>query len=128
MTIYSNAKVEEIKRVIDSAGSLVAPATEQLQMAIRDRLGNHAGLTAFEWTTESTNAEQLPENAVPDGVTVLLQAPDTNAQTVYVGSDSAQPIQMQPAGTVAVDVTDTSHVYVRALSAGDTVGVLYEDG
>jgi len=128
VTLDTNSKVEQIKRVIDSAGEIVAPATEQLQEAIRDALGNQPGLTAFEYTTGGTDPEQLDENAVPDGVTVLLQARDVNEGKVYVGSDSSQPIEVQPAGTVAVDVTDTSHIWVRALNAGDTLGVLYEDG
>ncbi|MDS0280634.1 hypothetical protein [Haloarcula onubensis] len=128
MTLDTNAKVEQIKRVIDSAGAVVAPATEQLQQTIRDSLANQDGLTAFEFTTGGSTAEQLPANAVPDGVTVLLQARDANGQKVYVGNDTAQPIEMQPAGTVALDVTDTSHIWVKGAAAGETVGVLYEDG
>lgn len=128
MTLDTNSKVEQIKRVIDSAGEIVAPATEQLQEAMRDALGNQPGLTAFEYTTGSTDPEQLPGNSVPDGVTVLLQSRDANGAKLYVGNESTQSIEVQPAGTVSVDVTDTSHIWVSASNAGDTLGVLYEDG
>jgi len=128
VTLDTNAKVEQIKRVIDSAGAVVAPATEQLQQQMRDALGNQDGLTAFDYATSGTDAEQLPSNAVPDGVSVLLQAPESNAAMVYVGSSGEQPIEMQPSGTVTVDVSDTSAVYVRANSGGDGLGVLFEDG
>jgi len=128
VTLDTNSKVEEIKRVIDTAGNKVAPATEGLQQAIRDRLGNQSGLSGFTYTTSSTTAEQLDAGSVPEGVTVLLQAPTSNGSKMFVGFSTEQPIEMQPGGTVALDVTDTSHIYVRASTSGDDVGVLYEDG
>lgn len=128
MTLDTTATVEQIRRVTDTAGNIVAPATEQLQQAIRDALGNQPGLTGFTHSTSGTTPEQLPANAVPDGVTVLLQADSGNSGPMQVGNNTVQPIDMPASGTVTLDVSDTSAIYVAAHSSGDSLGVLFEDG
>jgi hypothetical protein len=126
MTIYSSAKVEEIKGVLDSAGDIVAPATEGLQQQIRDRLGNWSGLGAFEHQTSSTSAEQLDSNSVPNGVEVVVQAQTTNSGSVFVGNSTNQPIELSKGSHVSLNVTDTDKIHVQTPNSGDGVGVLFE--
>jgi hypothetical protein len=99
-----------------------------MQVAIRDAIGNQPTLGAFNYATSSTDPEQLDSHAVEDGVSVLLQAPGSNGSKVYVGNESTQPIEVQPGGSVTVQVTDTSAIWVKATTSGDQLGVLYEDG
>jgi len=128
VSLQTTTDVEQLSLVLDDEGNNRSPANLTVQKEILAALDNQPSLGAFEHTTTGTTAEQMPSNAVPDGVSVLLQAPESNAATVYVGNGGAQPIEVQPSGTVTVDVSDTSAVYVRANSGGDGLGVLFEDG
>jgi len=128
MVIETTADVDSIKKVFDRENNPVAPSTEQLQQLLLDAVGNPDGLSAFEYSTSGTDAEALDSYAVPDGVEVLLYAPDSNGGWVYVGDDGTQPVPIKPGGTLTLGVGDTGAIYVQTPTAGDTVGVLYEDG
>ena len=128
MSLNTTTDVEQLSLVLDDSGNQRSPSNLSVQKEILAALDNQTSLGAFEHSTSGTTAEQLPSNAVPDGVSVLLQAPESNAATVYVGNSGSQPIEVQPSGTVTLDVSDTSAVWVRANDEGDGLGVLYEDG
>lgn len=128
MTLETNTKVERLNVVQDSEGNDAAPATEQEQQAISSALSNNDSLTAFNHATSGTDAEPLPENAVPDGVEVLMYAKDANGGFVWVGDSATQAVPIKPGGSLTLAVSDTSAIYVRTPTSGDEVGVLYEDG
>jgi|GEM_PF-6294765 len=128
MALETTTDVEQLKSVPDGDGNAEPPANAAEQRLIRDRLGNWDGLMGFNYQTTSTDVEQMDSKPVPNGVTVAVQAPESNAQKVYIGSESAQPIAVQPGGTANLQVSDTGAIYVSALTEGDELGVLYEDG
>lgn len=71
----------------------------------------------------------LPDLQVADGLTVLIEAPTTNARAVYIGGTqpeagqtlSAKPLI--PGQNIAIPVKNTKTLWVGALSAGDGVYV-----
>lgn len=127
MALETETEVEQINTVTDDNGNYQSPANERHQKATRDALGNQPGIGAFEHTTGSTTAEQLAANPVPDGVEVLVQAQNGNTDPVKVGNSAAQPVTVTPGDAVSLAVEDTSAIYVRALTSGDAVAVLYEE-
>jgi len=127
MGLDTNAQVERINVVQDSQGNDVAPATEQSQKALQAALGNQDSLTAFEYSTGGTTEESLTTHPVPDGVEVLLYAKDGNSDFVWIGDDTSQPIPLKQGGSLTLAVSDTAAIYVQTPTAGDTVGVLFED-
>ncbi len=135
MSLDTTTDVEQLSLVLDDEGNRRSPANLTVQKetlaALNDylpALDNQPSLGAFQHVTSGTGPEKLPANGVPDGVSVLLQAPGSNAGKLYVGNSDSQPIEIQPSGTVTVDVSNTSAITVKATTAGDSVGVLYEDG
>ena len=129
MSLLTSGKIEKLRGVIDRAGDLRPPAHADLQEAIRDRLGNHDGLTQFVYTTGSTNAEALDSKSVPEGVTVLVEYKQGNSGTVYVGNDTTQESPLTATGqSLQFGVTDTSTIHVRTPTSGDGVVVTFEDG
>jgi hypothetical protein len=127
MGLDTNTDVEKIQTVQDDNGSAVPPANATEQQATNDRLGNRDTLDSLSHTTGGTNAEALPSKTVPEGVTPLVVADTGNADTVFVGTADHQPVPLASAkDSFASNVRDTSEIYVRTPSAGDTVFVLWE--
>jgi len=125
--LNTDATVEQIARIKDETGDLVAAANERLQQTIADALTNEDSLEGFAYTTGSTNAEALASKAVPDGVAVLVTYAEGNAGAVYVGDSDTQPVKLTAVGdTVSLEVSDTSAIYVQTPTSGDGVGVLFE--
>jgi hypothetical protein len=129
MVIESTADIEEIRSVQDSQGNDASPANQAQQERIAEPLENEDGLTAFEYATSGTTAEQLPSNAVPEGVAVAVAYQSGNSDIVYVGGSAAQTIPMSTIGSaISLCVSNTDQIYVQTLTAGDSVGVLFEGG
>jgi hypothetical protein len=118
--------ITELKSVTDSDGQGARPASDERLESIRQQGENPGGLGGFEYTTESTNAEQLPEYDVPDGIAVLLDAPPENSGRIYVGPEDVQPAGLDPGGSITLRVARTTAIWVRATNAGDSIGALYE--
>jgi hypothetical protein len=124
MPLETSVVIEKVK---DTANNARVPATEDVQKAIRDRLGSPSNLVGIEHTTDGTTQEQLPSNEVHPRGTVMVVYKEGNSGTVYVGADGEQPAPLSKSGdTFETTVGDTAEVFVRATNAGDSVGVLYE--
>lgn len=69
----------------------------------------------------------LPDIVVADGLTVLIEAPTTNARAVYIGgsqTDAGQTTRSKPlipGQNVAIPIKNTKDLYVGALQAGDMI-------
>jgi hypothetical protein len=127
MSLETETEVREIQTVQDDQGDSQFPANQQRQKEIRDAVGNFAGLDGFVHTTGGTTEEQLQSVAVPDGATVLVSYKIGNADTVLVGPQGVAEYPLAgPGDAWETEVTDTSEIYVRALSAGDEVAVMFE--
>lgn len=85
------------------------------------------GIVAFQHTTSSTSAEQLPSNAIVGNGSALVQADDGNASALYVGNATNQPYRLDPGESVSFDVDDTDRIHVNADTSGDSVNVLGEN-
>lgn len=128
MPLNTDTDVESIQSVKDQNGNSQPPANEAEQQKMSAALGNQPGVGAFSYSTDGTTAESLPSNPVPDGVTVLVQADPSNTDPIKVGDADEQPITIKPTQGVRLAVDDTSNIHVRALTTGDSVGVLFEEG
>lgn len=128
MALDTSTDVEEMRAVQNAAGEIDRPANESEQRATNDRLGNWDGLEAFWYETDTEDAEPLDSESVPEGVTVLVTYDEANDGNVYVGNEDAQPaVLTRVTDTFTARVRDTSEIYVRTPSAGDRVGVLFEE-
>ncbi len=92
------------------------------------QLQSQSGLTALNYATSSTNAEQLPSNVVPPGIEVLLWADPNNENRVFVGDSGTQSIPLPADGTLSLRVDNTDAIHLQTPNSGDAVGVLFEDG
>lgn len=129
MGLITRGKIDKLRGVVDRAGELRPAATADLQEKIRDFLGNHDGLTQFVYSTSGTTAEALDSKSVPGGVEVLVEYQQGNSGTVYVGDESTQEIALSAAGQGrGFRITDTSAIYVRTPTAGDSVIVSFVGG
>lgn len=127
MALDSNTDVEQIKTVQDGNEEQVPPANASEQAKTNDRLGNFDTLDSMAYSTSGTTAEALESKPVPEGVTPLVVADTGNADTVWVGTGTHQPVPLASAkDSFGADVNDTSEIYVRTTTAGDTVYVLWE--
>lgn len=129
MGLITRGKIEKLRGVVDRAGDFRPAADADKQEAIRDRLGNHDGLSQFVYTTGGTSAESLDAKSIPSGVEVLVEYKEGNAGNVYVGDDTTQESPLTAVGqgrTFAV--TDTSQIYIRTPTGGDGVVVTFEGG
>lgn len=126
MALDTETEVEQIRTVRDEQGNIEAPANEKQQKETNAALGNQPGLSAFSYETGTTSAEPLPSNAVPDGVEVVVQADPGNTDPVKVGDADAQPVTIKGTSGVQLAVENTDAIHVRALTAGDSVAVLFE--
>lgn len=128
MSLDTNTDVEEIRSVQDEQGNTQAAANEAEQKQMNAALGNQPSVGAFSYSTSSTSAEQLPSNTVPDGVEVVVQADPSNTDPIKVGNADVQPATIKGTEAVTLAVEDTSAIYVRAQTSGDSVGVIFEEG
>jgi hypothetical protein len=129
MGLITRGKIDKLRGVVDRAGDIRPAATADLQEKIRDFLGNHDGLNQFVYSTSGTAAESLDSKSVPGGVEVLVEYQQGNSGTVYVGDSETQEIALAAAGQGrGFRVTDTSHIYVRTPTAGDSVVVSFVGG
>lgn len=119
-------EINELRSVTDADDNPARPASDERLEDVRQQGENSDSLTGFTHTTESTNAEALGSQPVPDGTGVLIAAPSGNSASVWIGNSDAQPIELSPGGSIVLEVADTSIVTVRADNAGDSVGVLFE--
>lgn len=119
MPTEARSEVEQIRKVQNDRGERVAPATNEAQ-------GNWDGVTADDYITGSTNAEQLPAESIPDGVDVAVQAMNGNTGAVFVGDDTNQTIRLSPNNSIDLGVTDLSSVYIQTPNSGDGVAYIYE--
>lgn len=127
MGLITRGKIEKLRGVVDRAGEFRPAANADLQAKIRDFLGNRDDLTQFVYTTSGTTAEALDAKSVPGGVEVLVEYQQGNSGTVFVGDDSGQEIALTAAGQGrGFRVSDTSAIYVRTPTAGDSVVVTFE--
>ncbi|MCD2199084.1 hypothetical protein LPA44_04115 [Halobacterium sp. KA-4] len=96
--------------------------------AIREQVGNRESVTAVEVVPSDGTATALPSHDVPEGVSVLVMALDSNdaSSRVYVGDGSAQPAPLKPEASLTFTVTNTDAISIRAPTAGDGVAVLFE--
>lgn len=126
-------------RMMDSGGVLINPATDEtisselsreiatwsagtLSVSIEE--AQTTGIRSFSYSLNGGN-ETLPNNAVPAGVSVVVQAEPTNAESLRVGEPSDPVISLAPSGTITYDVTNTNQIGVNG-AANDTVNVTYE--
>jgi hypothetical protein len=135
MSLETATDVEQIETVKDEQGNRKAPANAAEQQAMQSEqqkttaaLGNQPGVGAFSYSTNGTDAEALPSNPVPDGVTVLVQADPSNTDPIKVGDADEQPLTIKGTQGLKFAVEDTSAIHIRALTAGDSVGVAFEEG
>jgi hypothetical protein len=127
MALDTATEVEQLKRVQDSEGVVTAPANEDLQQAIRDRLSNADGIfaDAVDPTTDAAG-EDLPSNSVKDGCEVAIVADPNNAGPIYFGPQGGVVVPLPAGGATTQRVKDTNSIRVRASQAGDTVYVVGE--
>lgn len=127
MTLDTTAEVDKIQAVRDRNGDARPAADADNQQVTNDRLGNQDGLTQFVHATGGTAAEQLPANAVPHGVEVLVEYGTGNAGNVYVGGATTQESPLTGVGQgLSFSVSDTSAIYIRTPNIGDAVVVTFE--
>jgi hypothetical protein len=127
MALDTTTDVDQISSVVDEQGNSQSPANESEQQKANERLGNRDTLKADAHSTDGTSAEPLPQHKVPEGVTPLVVAHTGNADTVFVGDSNHQPVPLASAkDSFSSPVRDTSEIYVRTPTAGDTVYVLWE--
>lgn len=128
MPVETETDVEQLTSVEDGNGDRAPPANENQQERIAESLENQDGLTQIEFTTDGTDAEQLPSRDVPKGVETLVEWRETNSGNVYVGDATTQKAALTQVGDGRTfRVTDTSAIYVRTPTAGDGVVVTFED-
>ena len=129
MPLLTSGQIDKLRGVVDRAGDFRPAADADKQEEIRDRLGNQDGLTQEVYSTSGTTAEALDAYSVPDGVEVLVEYAEGNAGNVYVGNDTSQQSALTAVGQGRTfGVSDTSHIYVRTPTAGDSVVVTFEGG
>jgi len=129
MSLLTSGQIEKLRGVIDRDGNFLPAADADKQQEISDRLGNQDGLTQIVYSTGSTNAEALDANAVPEGVTVLVEYAEGNAGNVYIGDSDTQQSALTAVGQGReMAVSDTSYIYVRTPTSGDRVVVTFEGG
>jgi len=122
-----DTEIERMRAVEDADNKIVAPASDPVIREVRDRLGNFDSLSGFT-ATDDTSGSTLASNAVPEGVAVLVQANDANTDPVLLGPAGGPfVVDLAPRESVALNVADTDAIGLQAQTAGDGVGVLYED-
>jgi hypothetical protein len=118
MALDTTTEVEELRVFTDAEGNRVPSAQVS---------GNFPALEGLQYQTAGTTAEALPARDVPHGATVLVTYNVANADTVFVGAEGAVGFPLAAGGdTFRADVLNLEEIHVRALSAGDSVYVMWE--
>jgi hypothetical protein len=120
------ADVESVDTAVQAVETAVAAVETDVE-TVAETVGNQPGVGAFTHSTSGTTAESLPANPVPDGVEVVVQARPDNTDPVYIGDSAEQAAIIEGTQAVTLAVEDTSAIHVRTPTAGDTVGVLFEE-
>lgn len=125
MGLSSDSRVSEVE---DKDGNLAAPASDERLEVVEQATINEDDVGAGEHTTDGTDAERLPVWQPGAGVPIMVQAKPGNGGTVYLGSDSIQPIALDPGEFLprGLQVKDLSSVFIRTPTAGDGINFLVE--
>jgi hypothetical protein len=127
MGLDTQADVRDLLNVQDGQGDPVPPSNENRQQEIVDAVGNPDGGTISTYTTSGTTAEQLPDLAIPDGVTALIVYLPGNSGDVYLGDDTDQFVPLTDSGhTFWWEGSSTSALHIRTNTSGDGVGIIFE--
>jgi len=119
MALDTTTEVEELRVFTDADGNRVPSAQTS---------GNLPVLEGIEYQTNGTSAETLPARDIPHGATVMVTFNVTNTDTVFVGPSGAVGFPLQAGGdTFTAEILNLEQIEVRALSAGDSVYVMWED-
>lgn len=125
MVLETSADVSVLKGVQDRQGDNHPPANADEQEKTNTRLGNWANGIDDE-ASDDTAGTWLPAHAIPEGVSVVVQAKRGNTDAVKVGLSSTPTVSLSPGGNIEYRVSDTSNIYLKALSAGDGVAITAE--
>jgi len=91
------------------------------------QLRGAGSLDSLSYSTSGTSAEQLPDNEIPDGLSVVVRTDTSNSGIVYVGGSSNQKYPLLSNGEgVSLKVRNTNDIYVQTPNGGDTVYALWE--
>ena len=90
----------------------------QTQTRSVSELQNHDTITSFSVSPD----QSMPSNAVPDGVTVVLQADPNNVDPVLIGQ-----IKLSAGSVMTLAVSNTDAIDTSG-SSGDSLNVLFEGG
>jgi len=125
-------------RVMDSTETLVDPSTDGSTTPDKREVANWSAGTLSvavdePQTTDITSfshvlaggTETLPDNAVPAGVNVVVQAEPTNTDDVRIGEPTNPVMSLSGSGTISYDVTNTNQIGVDG-TADDQVNVTFE--
>lgn len=126
MTLGTRGEVEEIKKVQNQQGERASPANEEQQKRVAQAVENQDTLSAGSYSTDSTNAKELPSESIPEGVEVAIQALNDNDGAVYVGDSDSQDVRLAPGDSITLGVTNLDLVYIQTPTGGDGVGYIYE--
>lgn len=112
-------KVEEVS---DADGQIASPAADETQRSLHGNFGTGNDGDATDDTTGST----LPTNTVPEGVSVVVQAKNGNADVVRVGLTASPTLELSPGDSVTYRVQNTDQINLVAVSNGDGVNFSHE--
>lgn len=116
----------EVEQVRDRNDQRASPASDEELAAANASLGNWPSIAAFDTTDDGTGST-LPANAVPDGVTVAVQAKNGNADLILVGpAGGSHVVELKAGSSTNYNVEDTSAIGFTAATAGDGVNVTFE--
>ena len=97
---------------------------------------SHGGnVSSFTSITTAVEAAPIQAGSVDAGAAaaalgagacraVFIQNPSDASATVYVGDDSAQPVELPAGAAITVPCEDLSQVYVRTASGSQTVAFI----
>jgi hypothetical protein len=118
MPVETKTDVGQIERAVDEEGNEVPIANAR-------QLGNFAaGVDGSE--TDDTNGSTLPDQAIPHGVEVVVQAQFSNANRIKVGLTDSPTIELPPGQSVVYRVQNLSQIHIVAQSDGDGVAFTAE--
>jgi len=127
MALETETEVGELRRVQDGDGNKVPPANEQVQREIRNQGANHDDVIDEQFAVDEAGvAESLPDQPVPDGVSVAITYDPSNNGVVFVGDGSPSFPLTDVGQGVEMRVSNLNALSVEAPNAGDGVRYLVE--
>jgi hypothetical protein len=113
-----------VKVAVNPQGLIIANRSQIVQKT-QDR---NFGDVATETLEASSNDEAVTfsNQAVPDGSSVSVQAPDDNAGKVFVGSQDDTGLQLAPGQTTTLGVTNFNVVEGFISNSGDELRAIAE--